>query len=271
MTLKALFFDVDGTLADTEAQGHLPAYNRAFRELGLEWRWSPSFYRKLLVLPGGGRERLRHFVTRYRPPLGYFGKLAARDRESFVATVHEAKSRHFRHLVEEGLVPLRSGVRRLIREADARGLRIAIVTNASRRTLEPILLYVLGAELRSRIERVVCGEDVAWKKPAPDLYLRALELMALAPDEAVAIEDSAMGLGAARAAGVQALVTVNSYTSHETFPGAALVVDGLGEPQAPFRVISGEAGSHGWVSVELLEWICARQSRETGPSTPGAD
>lgn len=263
MTLKALFFDVDGTLADTEARGHLPAYNRAFRELGLEWQWSTSFYRKLLALPGGGRERLRHFVSHYGASLKSFDRTAERDRESFVATLHEAKSRHFQRLVEEGSVPPRSGVRRLMREADASGLRIAIVTNASRRTLEPILLHVLGEGLRGCIELIVSGEDATRKKPAPDLYRRALELMSLAPEETVAIEDSAMGVEAARAAGIAAMVTVNAYTSHERFPGAALVTDGLGEPDSPFKVITGDAGTHRWVSVRLLRQICARQSQDT--------
>lgn len=255
MTLRALLFDVDGTLADTEPHGHLPAYNRAFRELGLTWRWSARLYRELLLLPTG-RERLHHFLERYHPPLGRYA--AEPDPDRLVRAVHAAKSRHFQYLVEKGHVPLRTGVRRLVQEAAQAGLLIAIVTNASHETLEPLLLHVVGERLRDSVSAVISGDEVVRRKPAPDLYLEALRVLGLSPTDCVAVEDSAMGLMAARGAGLRTLVTVNDFTADQVFPDAALVVDGLGEPNAPFEVIAGCAGDHHWVSIDLLRELCDR-------------
>lgn len=238
MTLRALLFDLDGTLADTEVLGHRPAYNRAFRKLGLPFRWGPSLYRKLLEYPGG-QERLRHFLERYRPELGAHQAAADADPRAWVRTVHALKSRYFRGLVRSGGVPLRPGVARLMTEAHAAGVRLAIVTSASRATLEPLLRHCVGAGLLRRIDVLVCGEDVAHKKPAPDLYRLALERLGVAPADVLAIEDSAMGLASATAAGVATLITTNDNTAHEDFPRALLVLDNLGEPQAPAVVRRG--------------------------------
>lgn len=144
MELKALLFDVDGTLADTEAHGHLPAYNEAFQELDLDWRWSRQLYRKLLDVPSG-RERIAHYVDRYKPNLGRHDAAAQADPADWARTVHERKSRRFRQRLETGHVPLRVGVERLITQAHAAGLQIVIVTNASSATLQPFLQYALGA------------------------------------------------------------------------------------------------------------------------------
>jgi HAD superfamily hydrolase (TIGR01509 family) len=238
MTLRALLFDLDGTLADTERLGHRPAYNRAFRKLGLSFRWGPKLYRKLLLQPGG-RERLLHYLKRYRPELGDHRAAAEADPQAWAATVHDLKSRYFRRLVRRGDVPLRPGVARLMREARAAGVRLAIVTSASRATLQPILRHSLGPELMDGIEVLVCGDDVAHKKPAPDLHRLALARLGLAPRDCMAIEDSAMGLAAAVAAGVPTLITTNDNTAHEAFDAATLVLDTLGEPGAPARVLKG--------------------------------
>lgn len=262
MALKALLFDVDGTLADTEPQGHLPAYNEAFRELGLDWRWSPELYRELLLLPGG-KERIAEYLKRYGPALGAHRADIERDAMTWVERVHKIKSRYFRRLVSTGRVTLRSGVRRLIVEADQAGLRLAIVTNASRSSLEPFLEYTLGKELRDRIDFIISGEQVAHKKPAPDLYQLALLKLGIKPLECVALEDSSMGLIAAGSAGIPTLITINEDTRHHVFEEAALVVDKLGEPQEPFRVLQGEAGSYRYVSLQLLEEIVLRLEMES--------
>lgn len=238
MTLKALLFDVDGTLADTERLGHRPAYNRAFKQLGLPFRWGPKLYRKLLSQPGG-QERLLHYLHRYRPKLGEHTEAVAADAQAWVRSVHALKSRYFRHMVKRGAVPLRPGVARLMREARAAHLRIGIVTSASRATLKPLLRHSLGPELIREIELFVCGEDVQHKKPAPDLYLTALARMDLAARDCLAIEDSAMGLAAASAAGIATIITTNDNTAHEEFGRALLVLDNLGEPGAPARVLQG--------------------------------
>lgn len=263
MTLRALLFDVDGTLADTERLGHRPAYNRAFKKLGLSFRWGPKLYRKLLRQPGG-RERLLHYLKRYQPDLGEHAATAANDPEGWVRSVHELKSRYFRRMVRRGVVPLRPGVARLMREAREAGMRIAIVTSASRATLKPLLRHSLGPELMKEIELFVCGEDVQHKKPAPDLYLKALARMDLAARDCMAIEDSAMGLAAATAAGIATVITTNDNTVHEEFERALLVLDNLGEPGAPARASHGKLES-GCVTVASLLKLAGNQTERSVP------
>jgi HAD superfamily hydrolase (TIGR01509 family) len=238
MTLRALLFDLDGTLADTECLGHRPAYNRAFKKLGLSFRWGPKLYRKLLKQPGG-QERLLHYLKRYQPELGEHQAAAEADPHAWTRSVHDLKSRYFRRLVRRGRVPLRPGVARLMQEARNAGLRLAIVTNASRATVRPLLRHSLGAALMQEVELLVCGEDVQHKKPAPDLYLLALARLDLAARECLAIEDSAMGLAASAAAGVPTIITTNDNTAHEPFDTALLVLDTLGEPNVPATVLQG--------------------------------
>lgn len=230
MGLQALLFDVDGTLADTEPQGHRPAYNRAFEELGLDWHWDAEGYRELLLQPGG-RERLHHFITEHEPPLGSYAVEARVNTQAFVDHIHSVKSRYFYERVRNGLVPLRPGVRRLILAAKQAGLKIAIVTNASSASLEPFLEYTLTDGLMDCIDAVVSGEQVSHKKPAPDLYLKALERLAVKGADCVAIEDSAMGHDAAHAAGIPVIVTLNDDTRHHHFPHARAVVESLDEAE----------------------------------------
>ena len=259
MTLRALLFDLDGTLADTEVLGHRPAYNRAFRKLGLPFRWGPKLYRKLLRQPGG-QERLLHYLKRYHPDLGTQQSAVEADPNGWTQAVHALKSRYFRRLVRRGRVPLRPGVARLMAEARAEGLRLAIVTSASRATLRPILRHSLGDELVQSFDVLVCGEDVEQKKPAPDLYLLALRRLDLGAAHCVAIEDSQMGVEAACSAGIPTVVTTNDNTAHEDFDRAQLVVDTLGEPDAPCTVLHGE-----------LDGVCvtvAALRKFTTPITP---
>lgn len=256
MSLRAILFDVDGTLADTEALGHRPAYNRAFRELGYEFRWGPKLYRKLLKQPGG-RERLKHYVTQYEPAFGEHEAEVRADLDGWVNKVHELKSRYFKRYMRRGRVPLRAGIARLMREAYESGIQLAIVTNASRRTLEPVLKYTIGPELAAEVAVIASGEEVQHKKPAPDLYRLAMQRLGIAATECVALEDSEMGLEAAAAAGVAAVVTVNSDTVAQDFTEAALVVTSLGEPGAPTQVLKGELRGPNWVTLDTLRALCA--------------
>ncbi|MEQ1438138.1 HAD-IA family hydrolase [Fontimonas sp. SYSU GA230001] len=256
MTLRAVLFDVDGTLADTEALGHRPAYNRAFRKLGLQMRWGPKLYRRLLKLPGG-KERLKHYIEHYRPDLGAEQAEVERDLDAWVAKVHELKSKYFKRRMRNGRVPLRAGIARIMREARQQNLQLAIVTNASLKTLKPVLKYCMGPELAAEIEVIASGEEVAHKKPAPDLYRLAMRRLGVRPAECVALEDSEMGFRAATAAGVPTVITVNSDTLEQDFAGAALVVSSLGEPGAPARALKGELGVLPWVTVETLRRVNA--------------
>lgn len=263
MKLKALLFDVDGTLADTEAYGHLPAYNRAFRDLDLDWKWSRKLYRDLLEVPSG-RERIAHYIDRYNPNLGRHDDEARTDKNGWVKTVHERKSHCFRDRLKTGQVPLREGVERLMTQAHETGLRIAIVTNASSATLQPFLEYTLGHRLSGYVRTVVSGERSRKRKPAPDIYQQACNELDLHPWECVAIEDSAMGLEAAYAAGVPAVVTINADTRNQDLDHARLVVDSLGEPGKPVRVIKSPGFELSHVNIPVLQRL---QREYVGPHT----
>lgn len=231
--LRAICFDLDGTLADTERLGHRPAYNKAFKAAGLSWRWTPKFYRKLLRQPGGGRDRLRYYLDNYNPKIADSATVVADDPEALIHDLHSRKSEYFDRLVRDGSVPLRPGVARLFREASAAGIRLAIVSNASRATVAPILAHSIGREITDTLSVILCGDEGIAKKPAPDLYREALRRMDVSPAEAVAVEDSSLGLRAAVGAGLATVVTLNANTEDEDFSGADLIVDCLGDDDCP--------------------------------------
>ncbi|MFP4647941.1 MAG: HAD-IA family hydrolase [Halorhodospira sp.] len=219
ISLQALLLDVDGTLADTEGQGHLPAFNDAFRDYGLPHRWEEATYRQLLAEIPGGRERLHHALAR-RPPT------MDGDLKDLARQLHAAKNRHYAERLRTGCIPPRPGVERLLSEAHDAGVRLAVVTTSAYDNVAALFDSVLPAA-RARFETLICGEDVAAKKPDPEAYRLALERLDLQAADCLAIEDSANGLRAARAAGIPTLVTRSPWTRHEDFTGAAAVVDHL--------------------------------------------
>jgi HAD superfamily hydrolase (TIGR01509 family) len=216
--IKALIFDVDGTLAETE-EGHRRAFNAAFAEAGLDWAWDVDLYRELYRVTGG-KERMRRYAEMR-------GISLEEISEEDIARLHVRKNAHYAELVRAGHCPLRPGVERLIRTSRARGLRLAVCTTTSRVNIAELVEATLRPEGLGMFEVVVAGEDVQAKKPAPDAYLRVLEALALRPDECLAIEDSHNGLLAAKAAGLATVVTPSLYTRHETFDGAATVLPDL--------------------------------------------
>lgn len=254
MKLRALLFDVDGTLADTETHGHLPAYNRAFRDLDLNWKWSRKLYRDLLEVPSG-RERIAHYIDHYKPDLGKHCNKAEANPDEWVRTVHERKSDCFRDRLKTGRVPLRDGVERLMTQAHEAGLQIAIVTNASSASLQPFLQYALGSRLCGYIQVIVSGDEVENRKPAPDIYQKACNELGFHPWECMAIEDSAMGLDAACEAGIPGVVTINADTRNQDLAHARLVVDSLGEPNKPVRVIKSPGFELTHVDLAVLQHL----------------
>lgn len=234
MPHPALIFDIDGTLADTERDGHRVAFNRAFQEAGLNWDWSIDFYGELLEV-AGGKERIRHYIDTYQPIL------QTADLEGFVVELHDAKSRHYKQLIREGVIPLRPGVMRLIQEAREEGVKLAIATTSSHDNVVALLETTLAPDSPAWFEVIGAGDVVPHKKPAPDIYDYVLQTMNLQPPDVLAIEDSNQGLQAALQAKLKTVITFNDYTRHQDFSGAALVVDQLGEPQSPFQVLSGHA------------------------------
>lgn len=233
--LQALIFDVDGTLADTERDGHRVAFNRAFSEAGLDWNWSVEQYGELLEV-AGGKERIQFYLHTERPNFQ-----PAIDRVEWAAELHRAKIKHYRQLVQAGIIPLRPGVKRLMQEAREQGVQLAIATTSAPENVLMLLETTLGRNSPQWFEVIAAGDMVSAKKPAPDVYLYALQAMQLQPEACLAIEDSHQGLQAATQAGLKTVITLNDYTRHHDFSGAALVLEHLGDPDLPVQKLQGQA------------------------------
>jgi HAD superfamily hydrolase (TIGR01509 family) len=233
MVLKALIFDVDGTLADTERDGHRVAFNQAFAEAGLDWDWGVDLYGELLTVTGG-KERMHYYVNRYRPD---YAKPV--DFNSLVAHLHSAKTRHYTKLLGHGVIPLRPGVYRLLEDARRAGTRLAIATTTTPANISSLLQNSISPDAESWFEVIGAGDAVAAKKPAPDIYRYVLERLKLSPQQCMAFEDSENGLRAALAAGLKTVITINDYTHAHDFRGAAIVLNHFGEPDMACQVLSG--------------------------------
>ncbi|CAN7158330.1 MULTISPECIES: HAD-IA family hydrolase [unclassified Variovorax] len=230
MSIEALVFDVDGTLADTE-EVHRRAFNLAFEELGLDWRWERSEYRALLAVTGG-KERLRAYIDGLASSASEKKRLHER-----VPELHAAKTRHYTEIARQGGIELRPGVARLLDEALGAGLRLAIASTTTAVNIDALLLATLGPGGLSMFDVIACGDQVRAKKPAPDIYRLALDTMGVAPERAIAVEDSPNGVRSAVAAGLWTLVTPTFWTEGGDFSGAALVLPSLADA---------------WLSVEEL-------------------
>lgn len=243
--LKALIFDVDGTLADTERDGHRVAFNAAFAEAGLDWHWDVPAYGQLLTT-AGGKERIRRYIAEQCLEL-----LPAEGLDAFVADLHRIKTRHFLAMLDEGAIPLRPGVERLLREAREEGVALSVATTTTPENVARLLESTLGPQAPGWFDVIAAGDSVPAKKPAADIYALALQRLDLPAAQCLALEDSANGVRAARGAGLTTVVTVSSYTVDEDFDGAALVLSDLGEPDHPFRVLAGDAGEARCFDVAL--------------------
>lgn len=245
--LRALIFDVDGTLADTERDGHRVAFNEAFNEAGLDWIWDEPLYGKLLAVTGG-KERIRHYLDHYNRAFS-----RPDDLDGFIAGLHAAKTRHYLDMLRAGAIPLRPGVERLLGEARAVGLTLAIATTTTPANVVYLLESTLGRESVEWFSVIAAGDVVPAKKPAPDIFEYALRHLDLPADACLAFEDSGNGLKSSLGAGLRTVVTVNGYTKDEDFAGAAMVLDQFGDPGRPCRVISGPALAEGYLTVEVLQ------------------
>ena len=226
MRLKALIFDVDGTLADTE-EAHRGAFNEAFRRHGLDWNWSKPRYAHLL-LTTGGKERLRVYIDSLALPAAEHLELAGR-----IAAIHKTKTEIYTSMVEAGQVSLRDGVERLIDEAASANVQLAIASTTTLANIETLLRATLGRYSMQRFAVIGAGDQVRHKKPAPEIYRFVLRELALCAEDCVAIEDSVNGLTAAKTAGLYTVVTPSYWTLGDDFSAADLVLPSLGSPARP--------------------------------------
>lgn len=228
MTVKAIIFDVDGTLADTE-DAHRTAFNEAFAENNLDWNWDAALYGKLLKVTGG-KERIRYFVSDFLS-----GYTRPDNFDDFVSHLHKAKTAHYTAMLAEGKIPLRPGIRQVMDDARAAGIRLAIATTTSPENVAGLLEAGLGKGWESYFAANGCGDIVPHKKPAPDIYYWVLERLHLDASGCIALEDSENGLRASLAAGIKTCITTNRYTRNQDFTGAAAVFDDLSDPGRFYR------------------------------------
>jgi HAD superfamily hydrolase (TIGR01509 family) len=222
--LEAILFDCDGVLADTERDGHRPAFNRAFKNSGIDEEWGVERYGKLLET-GGGKERM----TAHWNEVGWPSVIPeGEERQQKVKALHLEKTDIFMDLIDEGSIPLRPGVLRIVDDAIASGVRLACCSTSNEKAVSNLIKTLMGPERASKFQ-VFAGDMVKAKKPAPDVYNMAVESMGLDKDRCVIVEDTHIGVGAAVAAGISCIVTVSSYSAGEDFTGSQMVVDELGD------------------------------------------
>jgi HAD superfamily hydrolase (TIGR01509 family) len=240
-TLQALIFDVDGTLAETE-ELHRRSFNETFRQFDLDWNWDERLYAKLLQTTGG-KERMVRYVADYVPH--------QRDVLDNLAELHRVKTKRYLSLLQQGALALRPGVARLIHEARARGLKLAIATTSNPQNVKALLVGAFGDDSPNWFT-IAAGDVAPKKKPSPDIYYQALEAMDVGPGNAVAFEDSSNGLQAALRAGLAVIATPSRFLADENLDGALSVVSDLGEPDKPLHPIAGAVFVKGYVDVDGL-------------------
>jgi HAD superfamily hydrolase (TIGR01509 family) len=225
--IKAIIFDVDGTLADTE-EAHRQAFNGAFAEHRLDWHWSTSDYARWLAVTGG-KERLAAFVDSLSVPIEERTALKKR-----IPAIHRTKSDHYARLVRTGRVPLRAGIRRLLGEAESAGVTLAIASTTTRENIDALLGAHFGEGAARRFGVIGAGDAVQHKKPAPDIYRLVLRELGESSADCVAVEDSGQGLAAAKRAGLFTVVTPSDWTAGEDFSDADLLLASWDSCEKPF-------------------------------------
>jgi HAD superfamily hydrolase (TIGR01509 family) len=255
---RALIFDCDGVLADTERDGHLVAFNQMWREQGVNWQWTLEQYAIKLKI-GGGKERIASLAKDADFRAVYDVPASDEAWMTTVAEWHKRKSDIFKQLVMSGAMPGRPGVRRLAQEAHEKGWTLAVCSTSALASVQAVLDTVMGSELSGAFAGVFAGDIVKAKKPAPDIYNHAADTLGLSHRDCVVVEDSRNGLLAATSAGMKCVITTNALTEHEDFSEAALVVDSLGDPGVPARVINSRSAAQpgAMVTAADLEAIVA--------------
>ena len=220
--MEALIFDCDGVLVDTERDGHRVAFNRTFEQMGYKFQWDVDLYGQLLKI-AGGKERMKYYFDQSQWPQG------SCDKDGLIKQLHKLKTELFMQIIESGELPLRSGVKRLVDEAIAAGVVLAVCSTSNERAVNLVVEKLLGQERKDKFAAIFAGDVVLHKKPDPEIYNLAKRKLGLEAEQCVVIEDSRNGLLAAKAAGMPCVVTTNGYTEKEDFTNADLVVSELGD------------------------------------------
>ena len=256
--MPALIFDCDGVLADTERDGHRPAFNQTFADVGLPVRWSERQYGEKLKI-GGGKERMaslltENFVREHELPADPVGQ------KELLTDWHRRKTAIYTEMVRAGRLPARPGIARIVDEAIGAGWTLAVASTSAEPSVRAVLEHAVGADGAARFA-VYAGDIVPAKKPDPAIYLVALERLGVAAEDAIVIEDSRNGLLAAVNAGLRCVVTVSGYTADEDMSEAVLVVTSLGDPGEPARVIANRGAARPGDVVTLADLdACRTQS-----------
>jgi HAD superfamily hydrolase (TIGR01509 family) len=253
MPLKALIFDVDGTLAETE-EWHRRSFNESFQAFDLGWTWDPDLYRQLLQVTGG-KERLRHYIEMASPP-------HAAEALAKLPGLYAKKTAHYADYVLKDLIPARPGIKRLVTEAHQKGLRLAIATTSALSNVEALVKSIFGTDTRDLFSVIAAGDIVPRKKPASDVYFYACERLEISPSDCIAIEDSENGVLAAHGAGITVVATPSFYSGEDNFSKATSVVSDLGESDAPNHFIAGARMIQTYVDVQSLESLLALATAE---------
>jgi len=250
--VQALFFDMDGTIVDTERDGHRVAFNATFREFGYDVTWDVGTYHELLQV-AGGKERMRRYFERS-------GLFPAGVPDPLIQSLHTRKTEIFIGLIQEGRLPLRPGVRRLMTEALDAGLRLGICTTANERSVQALRQAMLPD---IPFEIILAGDVIRRKKPDPEIYRLALEKTGLPAEAGIVVEDSANGVRAGKAAGMFVVATTNGYTEREDLGDADIILTSLGDPVGEKGVLKKAAGPldfDGCLRVDALLAHVARQA-----------
>jgi HAD superfamily hydrolase (TIGR01509 family) len=250
--VTTFIFDCDGVLADTERDGHRVAFNQTFREFGVPIMWSVERYAEKLRI-AGGKERMASELTPDFVAANGLPADAAGQTE-LLAAWHKRKTAIYTDMVAAGSLPARPGIRRIIEAAQDAGWRLAVASTSAEASVRAILEHAVGPARAARFDALLAGDIVEHKKPAPDIYLLALERLAVSPAETLVIEDSRNGLLAAGAAGLRCVMTVNGYTEEEEHSEAILVVSSLGDPGGErTRVIANRSSAQPGDYVTLAD------------------
>ena len=219
--IKAIIFDQDGVIIDTERDGHRVAFNKTFKEFGFDFQWDVDYYHELLQV-AGGKERMRHHLH----TKGFGREVKPEEEDELIKALHKRKTEIFIELIKEGALPLRPGIKRIMKEAMNRGLKVGICTTSNEKAAHAVAYEILKD---IKFDFVLAGDVVEKKKPDPEIYLLGLKKGGLKAEECIVVEDSHNGLLAAKAAGMNVVVTTNHYTEKEDLREADIIVTCLGD------------------------------------------